>query len=65
MSEENCVANSCSNEYTEPTKFNTRGFIRIPGLPPLPPFNKIETEVENNEKSNITFKPFKLQPLSE
>jgi hypothetical protein len=72
MSEEECVATSCSynNDYTfdptEPAKFNTRGFIRIPGLPPLPPFNHTEyKDKEDGEKSNIPFKPFKLKPISE
>jgi hypothetical protein len=57
MSEENCSVsisnynNKHSFDPIEPAKFNTRGFIRIPGLPPLPPFD--HTEYKDSEKSNI------------
>ena len=64
MSEENCSVSNYNNKHSfdpiEPAKFNTRGFIRIPGLPPLPPFD--HTEYKDSEKSNI---PFKLRPISE
>jgi hypothetical protein len=67
MTEESCtIADSCQNDYdpTEPAKFNTQGFIRIPGLPSLPNLSGLGS-LSKSESNTDRFRPVRLRPISE